>query len=261
MSVLSSLTVDRAGLFRAGLSISIVSIVVSIDPLPAEAIVLAHRGGSLDFNTQSGDFQILGGSVANDVVTLYQNVTGPNFDLTLSIDGLPSLQPYTLLDEFGMPVGSIRGFWFQSVLTNSTQGVWEFFDHELQEAFGTPSTNGDGLSFGQGLNIPPPTSDRFSTVEQTTDVRDFLNFSNGTVNPGETVTFTYFISDTSPTSRFFLRQRPNFQPGNPQPTPIPTPTATPTPDPANVPEPNLVLGILALGSFASLQQFRRRKVD
>lgn len=251
----------------AGLPLAIAVPLASLTTSPALAIRLNHRGGQLDFSHRSGDFRILGGSVDNDIVTLYQEVTGPDLDLISNVDGLNSLTPYNVVNSSGAWVGSISGFWFQSVVTNRTQSSWEFFDHELQETLGLASSNNDGLSFAQNLAVTP-TSDRFGQIDETKDVRDYINYSQGTVAPGQTVSFKYFISDTSATSRFFLRQRPNFQSGTPTPTPSPTPTPTPapsptptpapaptstpepTPAPQSVPEPGVLLGLLSLGGGA-----------
>ena len=123
-----------------------------------------------------------------------------------------------------------------------------------------------------------------------TDVRDFVNFTGGVINPNQTVTFRYFILDNSPTDLFFLRQRPNFAPGGvgivappplSQPAPAPPlPPTTPVEPPAvppileppvtppttpegipeeplsavQVPEPGVLIGLLGLTGMAWLQR-------
>ncbi|MEP7100481.1 MAG: hypothetical protein ABI781_08225 [Burkholderiales bacterium] len=72
------------------------------------------------------------------------------------------------------------GKWFSKTVTNNTNAAWSSFDLELQQVLGTPSTDGDGLSFAQGAGFVF-TSDKFSTVHSVEDVRDFLNFDGGTV--------------------------------------------------------------------------------
>ena len=87
--------------------------------------------------------------------------------------------------------------------------------HELQEILGTPSPDGDGLSFAQGcVTCRPFMSDIFSTVDEVIDVRDYVNFSDGIVSAGATVEFFLAITDSSPIDTFYLRQRPNFQVSN-----------------------------------------------
>ncbi|NEQ52895.1 MAG: hypothetical protein F6K11_22605 [Leptolyngbya sp. SIO3F4] len=208
---------------------------------PTEAATLSL--GNFVFSEVSGDFTITGGEATPDAFRLFQDVTGPNVDLFLSVQGLRS--------------SGFIGFRFESILTNRTNTPWIFFDHELQEQFGVPSPEEDGLSFAQGIDFFRPfTSNAFSVVDEVTDVRDFVNFSGGVVNPNETVRFNYVILDNDPNDLFFLRQRPNFAPGGvgvvtpvpvappppppPPPPPVPVvvvPPATPVSDPPPPVEP------------------------
>ncbi|MEM9976123.1 MAG: hypothetical protein AAF808_00685 [Cyanobacteria bacterium P01_D01_bin.2] len=228
---------------------------------------------NLTFSEAAGDFTITGAERTSDALRIFQEVTGPNIDLFMSVQGLLS--------------AGLIGFRFESVLTNRTNTPWVFFDHELQEQFGVASPEEDGLSFAQGFQSERPVSNRFSNVDEVTDVRDFANFSGGVVNPNETVTFRYFILDNAPNDLFFLRQRPNFASGGvgvvnvppapappavleppvtpvepapvvvipPEPDPVvvvpPVPVAVPDPIPepdpvATVPEPGLSVGLLGL---------------
>ncbi|MEA5462290.1 hypothetical protein VB741_00975 [Leptothoe sp. PORK10 BA2] len=194
---------------------------------PAQAATL--RLENLTFSERAGDFTITGGERTADALRVFQDVTGPNVDLFMSIQGLLS--------------ADLIGFRFESVLTNRTNTPWVFFDHELQEQFGVVSPEEDGLSFAQGFRSERPVSNRFSSVDEVTDVRDFVNFSRGVVNPNETVTFRYFILDNAPNDLFFLRQRPNFASGGvglvtvPPVTPPPVVTPPDPPDPVVTPPP------------------------
>ena len=49
----------------------------------------------------------------------------------------------------------------------------------------------------------------FSTYSAIEDIRDYLNFHNGSVAPGESVTFTFAMTDGNTRSQFFLLQTPN----------------------------------------------------
>ena len=160
--------------------------------------------GGLRFSEISGNFSIVNGRVDPDgFYTIEQDVYGPDTNLYMSIDGFPRLCPRC----------SYVGIGFQSVLINRTGTPWIFVDHELQEVYGFPSPEADGLSFGQFLpQFRPFTSTRFSTSEEEIDVRDYVNFAGGIVAPGDSVVFRYIFTDTSPIDRFFLLQRPNFQP-------------------------------------------------
>lgn len=238
--------------------------------------------GGLRFSEISGNFSIVNGRVDPDgFYTIQQNVYGPDTNLYMSIDGFPRLCPRC----------SYAGIGFQSVLTNMTGTPWLFVDHELQETYGTPSPEADGLSFGQFLpQFRPFTSTRFSTSEEEIDVRDYVNFSGGIVAPGDSVLFRYIFTDTTPLNRFFLLQRPNFQPrvGLIDPTPPPEPVQVVIPEPppiqpplvppipvvqvpvpivelapvenssAAVPEPTTVLGALMFGAIAIRKRLQRK---
>lgn len=167
----------------------------------AQAAMVA---GDLTFNEQSGAFTIDDVSFdGSDLWTVEETVT--DLDVTMSIEGLADL-------DLGCSVAGFRAcFQLNKVVTNDSDNIWNFYDHELQEALGTPSSEGDGLSFAQGLtSVRPYTSDSFDQVEEEVQERDFINFFDGSVAPGETVTFSYWISDNSPENLFYLRQRPDF---------------------------------------------------
>jgi hypothetical protein len=231
--------------------------------------------GGLRFSEVSGNFQITGGRLDPNGFVLEQEVYGPDVNLYLAINNFYSRCPYR--DTGGCL------FTFYSVLTNRTGTPWIFFDNELQEAYGVPSPEADGLSFAQGLpEVRPFTSNLLANANEITDVRDFVNFSGGVIDPGATVVFRYAIADTTPINRFFLLQRPNFAPQgvgfvdpNPQrPIPTPEPIAPPveipapivTPDPpvlgvntpespasAAVPEPSTILGVVIVGAIAAVR--------
>ncbi|TAF49495.1 MAG: hypothetical protein EAZ61_14325, partial [Oscillatoriales cyanobacterium] len=207
---------------------SILGLSVLTIPQSASAYSLTSSIGTLNFSKVSGDFTIAGGTTDGQTFRLFQDVTGPNLDLFTSIQGLPKLTPYNVYGKNTLGqdvVYKLSGFWFESVLTNRTKSAWTFFDHELQSTYNMASPDGDGLSFAQGLGVIP-TSNVFSTRSQVEDVRDFINFTGGTVGIGETVTFRYFIGDWTPESTFYLRQRPNYSVasgGFVQPSPSPSP--------------------------------------
>ena len=211
---------------RQGLPV-IVLLALGLLAAPAKAASLVLE--DLGFSEVAGDFVITGGEVGTDTLRIFQDVTGPNIDLFTSVQGLRS--------------SGFIGFRLESVLTNRTDTPWIFFDHELQEQFGVASPEEDGLSFAQQFNSVRPTSNAFSTVDEVTDVRDFVNFSGGVVNPNQTVTFRYFILDNAPNDLFFLRQRPNFAPGGVGVVPVspaPPVAAQPTPPVAAPPAPPVV---------------------
>jgi hypothetical protein len=75
----------------------------------------------------------------------------------------------------------------------------------------TTSNDLDGLSFAQGSAIPR-TSSAFSSLftDELIDVRDFLDFSDGTVPAGGVFTVTYGLRENFGTQQpFLLVERPN----------------------------------------------------
>ncbi|MEM7795728.1 MAG: hypothetical protein AAF579_14910 [Cyanobacteria bacterium P01_C01_bin.118] len=175
---------------------------------PAEAACLSGScsQNGLVFSAASGSFNITdvtGTGTQTDPFIVYQDVRG--LDISLAVSGLPNAKQHSI---FNRP-----GFALSVVSRNLTGAFWRFYDHELQEVAGLASSENDGLSFAQGIGpIRPYTSSGYGQADEVTDVRDFINFYRGSgVNPGETVRFNYYITDTIPNQQFFIRQRPDFR--------------------------------------------------
>ncbi|MEO5739463.1 MAG: hypothetical protein ABIS29_02595, partial [Vicinamibacterales bacterium] len=110
--------------------------------------------------------------------------------------------------------GSVHtyGKWLRKTVVNATSENWTSFELELQVTPGTPSLDGDGLSFAQGSGFEGSfLSDRFATYSAIQDIRDYLNFHDGVVAPGESVTFMFAMTDTVDRADFFLLQSPNLR--------------------------------------------------
>ncbi len=76
--------------------------------------------------------------------------------------------------------GHSSGKWFTKTVTNDTSAAWTSFELELQVILGTPSGDGDGLSFAQGGGLTF-SSDKFDTYTRIDNTRDYLNFHGGTI--------------------------------------------------------------------------------
>ena len=197
---------------RCIVGLAVVVVLVAVGQAEGAPVTL----NGITFSELTGAFTIDSGSGSGssaDPFVLNETVT--DLDVTMTISGLPG---------FGNPVGTghVAGFALIKRVTNNTGETWDFYDHELQEILGTPSAEGDGLSFAQGSGSPPRpwTCDLLPIVDEVTDVRDFINFSGGTVAQGQVAAFYYAITDNSPVDSFYLRQRPNYQPlgGIPEPS-------------------------------------------
>lgn len=191
------------------------------------------RQNGLVFREASSSFTItdvVGQGTRENPFVVYQDVWG--LDISLAITGLKGAPHHSMFNR--------SGFAISIVSRNLTNAFWRFYDHELQEIAGLSSSENDGLSFAQGIAPARPyTSNRYTQADEITDVRDFINFYRGAgVNPGESVRFNYFVTDTIPNNLFYIRQRPDYRP-NTIPTPIvqrlaplPTSELQPTPGPS-----------------------------
>jgi hypothetical protein len=180
----------RRSVFAVGLVWSIASSTALAGP------IVVSSGGPLALN---------GVSVASDGSA----VTPWALNETFTSSGVGILG---FSDEDGRPLGtgigtSVTGSWFTASITNDTDIAWTSFELELQKALGRASGEGDGLSFAQGSGLSF-TSNMFSRYTRIDTTRDYLNFSGGTVLPGQTVTFNFAISDNTPNA-FYLAAAAN----------------------------------------------------
>ncbi len=104
--------------------------------------------------------------------------------------------------------GHATGRWILKEVTNLTQTPWTSFEMEVQSIFGQPSGEGDGLSFAQGAGFIF-TSGAFSIFTHQDIARDYINFSGGVLNPGETTWFLFAITDNQVHNPFWLKETPN----------------------------------------------------
>ncbi len=160
----------------------------------------------ITFSDELGGFSISGGSghgTLDDPFVVDEEVTGPQTPI-LVIEGLTAV--------FHNRVGTqhLTGLALRKRVTNRTGFVWQSYNLELREVEGSHSPYGDGLSFGQASDVWRPfPSDRFATARITDEPVDTVTFTDGSVKPGETVSFDMIITDTSPVPRFLVFQSPD----------------------------------------------------
>ena len=137
--------------------------------------------------------------------------------LTVTADDPAFVLTFDRTDNSNSPVGPgnnaggsfTAGQWLAITVLNSSGVSWTSLDWELQSVLGTPSGNGDGLSFCQGGPCNTPSSPSYSTINQIVDPRDFINYSGGSVGAGGSVTFKFAITDNGANDPFYLVGDPN----------------------------------------------------
>ena len=158
----------------------------------------------LTFSDEQGDFTILkvtGTGTIQDPFVVVEDVTGDT----------PILVIRGMNYGFGNRIGSqhVIGFAIAKIAINHTAGSWNQYRMELRTTPTTPSPYGDGLSFAQGYaGAPPVTSSGFRHVKVIDEPFDAIDFDDGQIKPGESVSFDFFITDMTPKPEVFLLQEP-----------------------------------------------------
>ncbi len=179
--------------------------VVSTLLLPSGSEAEPMRVNGLTFSDEFGGFEITGvsgsGTLADPFV-VRENITSVSTDVILVIKDIDP--------KIGNLVGTHHAFAFvlTKVVTNKTPRAWTRFALELREVLETYSPYGDGLSFGQGsIAGRPYVSPQFDVSNETEEPYDQLDFTDGRIEPGATVSMTFVISDASPEAIFYLLQQ------------------------------------------------------
>jgi len=167
--------------------------------------------GPYSFSDELGGYRILsvsGSGSATDPVEVIQEF-GSIKPVTLVIRAAQPIRPFSL---FGSGSDYATGFiHFKIVPVNASGQPWIEFAFELQETFGKPSDLLDGLSFDQASRNPGYiSSDHFGYFKDDFEPYDQLRFSNGHVDPSDRANFTFFITDFTPVSEFYLVEEPRI---------------------------------------------------
>lgn len=94
---------------------------------------------------------------------------------------------------------------------NASGQAWIEFEFELQEILNHSSVFSDGLSFDQRReNDERIVSSRFAHYSRDFEPYDRLRFSEGKVDPRETASFEFALTDYTPRWEFFLVQDPRI---------------------------------------------------
>jgi hypothetical protein len=188
-----------------------------MDGLKGKAILMALFGALVTVPASAATITAFAGGVTVDS---YDTTTvGSAGDPWLLGDTLTSPGLVAFTDEQGgNPLGEnttgsghVFGKWLVKTIVNNTLENWTSLELELRIDPALPSLDGDGLSFAQGAGFVFM-SDKFATYTAIEDIRDYLNFHNGNVAPGESVTFAFAMTDSNATrGQFYLLQTPNVR--------------------------------------------------
>lgn len=181
----------------------------SAEPVPrAEIQPEIKVAGAYSFSDELGGFEIRSvsgiGSRADPIVIVEELPSAS--PVTLVIRARGKIKPFAPAGEFA------NGFMYLRVIAINASGLpWLEFEFELQEIRQQPSVYGDGLSFDQRrTGTDSFASDRFKRYDDRFEPYDRLIYYDGTVNPRESVEFTFLISDFTPRPVFYLVQDPRI---------------------------------------------------
>lgn len=169
-------------------------------PANAAPVVLQSLSPSLTV----GGSNLATAGTQNDTWTVAEGFsnTGPVVLQFSDVDGVPLANGVA---------GFSSGSWISATITNNSGTDWTSFEFELQKTLGTASNELDGLSFAQRGGFAF-TSTVFSKVSRIDTTRDYLNFSDGVVKAGSSVSFLFAVTDMTPVSNpFYLVQIANRQ--------------------------------------------------
>ncbi len=157
----------------------------------------------ITFSAASSNFRLLAASGTGsleDPIVLIEEVFGEGeVVLAINVDAA----------DFGSRVATRHavGFALQKVVINRTALIWDHYALELEFEAGRGSDYYDGLSFAQSETANRPfRSDSFAQVDDLTEPRDVIRFSQGQIIPGERGRFAVAITHTGIKPNFFLVQ-------------------------------------------------------
>ena len=170
-------------------------------PAGAEPVTLS----GITFSDELGGIVIRAGAgrgTTDDPFVLHEEINddGPAVLVVRGLDARPG--------EERLQSQPRAGFALVKVVTNRTRRDWHVFELELRETLERTSPYEDGLSFAQATPASRPfTADRFRSLRRVDEPIDAVEFADGLVRPGETVTVSAIITDYTPAPEFYLLQR------------------------------------------------------
>lgn len=178
---------------------------------PASSETLHRKlwlAGPYSFSDELGGFRITGASgrgTLADPIAIEEELNSAT-PVTLTIRTTRPIRPFDASGDYANGILYMR----IRVLNNSGQ-AWIEFEFELQEILGQPSVFGDGLSFDQRSKDPTNiASSNFAEFDRDFEPYDRLLFKKGKIDPLETGSFDFLITDYTPRWTFYLVQDPRI---------------------------------------------------
>lgn len=181
---------------------------VSVSPAIAAEGSGQWFAGAYSFSDEAGGFRILDvtGTGARDDPFVIVEEFSSSSPVTLTIRATVPLRP---LDRSGVFANGDLHVRIEAV--NGSGQAWIEFEFELQEVRDRPSLFGDGLSFDQRKeDTQTISSDSFARFSRDFEPYDRLLYRDGHVDPGASAGFSFFITDFTPRSEFYLVQDPRI---------------------------------------------------
>ncbi|MER9235506.1 hypothetical protein NKI56_26160 [Mesorhizobium sp. M0622] len=166
------------------------------------------EAGAYSFSDELGGFRIIAASGAGtraDPVVITEELESAS-PVTLTIRAIRPVQPFGASGNYATGFISLR-----IVALNNSGHAWVEFEFELQEILNQPSDSSDGLSFDQARRETDAIrSDSFAEFSREFEPYDHLLFRKGEVHPLSTVSFSFLVTDFTPTARLYLVQDPRI---------------------------------------------------
>jgi hypothetical protein len=164
--------------------------------------------GGYSFSDELGGFIITGvsgsGTKDDPVVIREELLSASPVTLVIRADGI--MPPFNFGGDAGL--GFTR---FRFIVQNNSNLAWIEFEFELQEIKDLPSLFGDGLSFDQrrtdGEDIQ---SSGFAHFNRDYEPYDRLRFLDGKVDPLQSSSFEFLVTDFTPRSQYYIVQDPRI---------------------------------------------------
>lgn len=164
--------------------------------------------GNYSFSDELGGFSIRairGSGTRDDPIVIDEELYSAS-PVTLVIRANGALRPDN--EAGNLATGALH---LQFNVRNAGRQGWIEFQFELQEILGRASIFSDGLSFDQRReNSDLIGSDVFLGFRRDFEPYDQLRFIDGKVDPGETATFTFALTDFTPRWTFYLVHDPRI---------------------------------------------------